>query len=162
MELISALADDVSSSDAACSEDPCARHWLELATWKPHWPPGGSFTKSATACRNVPAVFDCESYIRLMPAKAARTTRLTTYFPGNRLTLKGNSRIGALSQTCYHLVDQVGGARSCPFTAWSVSRAVSLGLRETPQCTFVGLAHCRVSLEVRSTVLCASASVTDD
>jgi hypothetical protein len=32
MELISSLDAEVSSSDAACSEEPCARDWLEEET----------------------------------------------------------------------------------------------------------------------------------
>src|SRR5208337_1219259 len=33
MELISSLEADVSSSDAACSVEPCASDWLEEETW---------------------------------------------------------------------------------------------------------------------------------
>src|ERR1035441_3737077 len=34
MEVISSVEADVSSSEAACSEAPCASAWLEEATWE--------------------------------------------------------------------------------------------------------------------------------
>ena len=58
MELISSLDAEVSSSDAACSEDPCASDWLEEETCEAALATcSAPSASSVTACRRLPLIW---------------------------------------------------------------------------------------------------------